>query len=230
MANLNSLTIKNFSIPNVDIAQILVLSEKEIRIITTMSEGVVRTSFITISLVYRYQLKSVQDTKGRNLQTLASLPLQNTVFTVFLGEYYAYGKDQRRTGMQLMQISQSICIGALIFWFFALLKNLNSTSLTFILLLQWLHSFSLVDTNFSSNLGQFLEGFRFANLFWASSAANNQFLWKIGNSYREVLWGVANYFAFSTTMFPSLCIICFFLMLFAVSLFLYWKFKEATPE
>jgi hypothetical protein len=58
--------------------------------------------------------------------------------------------------MQLMQIAQSICIGAFIFWTFALLKNLKSTSLTFICILQWIYSLSLVDTTFAPNLGLFL--------------------------------------------------------------------------
>jgi hypothetical protein len=78
-----------------------------------------------------------------------------------------------------MQISQSVCIGAIIFWLFALIKNLNSTSLTFILMLQWLHSLSLVDIAFPSNLGLFLEGFRLSNLFLLEHSSSDSFLWKI---------------------------------------------------
>ena len=115
-----------------------------------------RSDFITTSLVNRYQLLSTSTANGRMLQTVSYLPVQNTNYTVFISEYFSYSKDQRRTGMQLMQISQSVCIGAFIFWLFALIKNLNSNSLTFILMLQWLHSLSLVDATFSSNLGQFL--------------------------------------------------------------------------
>lgn len=69
-----------------------------------------------------------------------------------------------------MQISFSVCIGALIFWFLAILKNLKATSLAFLITLQWLYSLSLLDFTYAPNLGQFLEGFKFANLyFWSGS-------------------------------------------------------------
>lgn len=72
--------------------------------------------------------------------------------------------------MQLMQIAQSICIGAFIFWFFSLLKNLKSTSLAFLCSMQWIYSISLVDTTFAPNLGLFLEGFKISNLFFSYTA------------------------------------------------------------
>ena len=71
--------------------------------------------------------------------------------------------------MQLMQIAQSICIGAFIFWVFAFLKNLKATSLTFVCILQWIYSLSLVDTTFAPNLGMFLEGFKISNFFFVVS-------------------------------------------------------------
>jgi hypothetical protein len=88
---------------------------------------------------------------------------------MFLYEYFSYDKEQRRTGLQLMQISQSMCVGAMIFWFLAILKNLKATSLTFLLMMQWLHSLSLIYASFAPNIGQFLEGFKLANLFFSNS-------------------------------------------------------------
>ena len=55
-----------------------------------------------------------------------------------------------------MQLSMSVCLGALIFWLLAALKNLKTTSLIFVLMLQWLHSLSLVDMAYPPNLSQFL--------------------------------------------------------------------------
>lgn len=86
--------------------------------------------------------------------------------------------------MQLMQIAQSICIGAFIFWIFALVKNMKSTSLTFLCLMQWIYSLSLIDTAFAPNLGLFLEGFKVSNLFIADSASPKQHIWLINSSYR----------------------------------------------
>ena len=95
-----------------------------------------------------------------------SLPVQNINSTFLIETYFSYSDQQRQTGMQLMQIAQSICIGAFIFWVFAFFKNLKATSLTFVCILQWIYSLSLVDTSFSPNLGLFLEGFKISNFFF----------------------------------------------------------------
>lgn len=94
-----------------------------------------------------------------------------------------------------MQMSQSVCVGALIFWLLAILKNLKATSLTFVITLQWLYSLSFVETFHAPNFGQFLEGFRFANLFFSAYAFESS-LWTLPNSFRPALWGVINLFSF----------------------------------
>jgi hypothetical protein len=158
--------------------------------------------------------------------TAGSLPVQNTNATIYIQQYYAYSKDQRRTGLQLMQLSMSTCIGALIFWFLALLKNLKATALAFLLTLQWLHTLSLIDTVFAPNIGQFLEGFRFANLFFWVTDPSPADIWLLNSSYREVLWGVVNYFDFRTSILPSLLISIFFFSVYAITRVLYLRLKE----
>lgn len=119
--------------------------------------------------------------------------------------------------MQLMQIAQSICIGSFIFWVFSLLKNMKSTSLTFICLLQWTYSLSLIDTAFAPNLGLFLEGFKVSNLF-VSSYPEVHYIWIIKSSYRETLWGLLNLFNFSTVFLPSIIVASFFGLVFLLTL------------
>lgn len=65
-----------------------------------------------------------------------------------------------------MQMSQSVGLGAIIFWLLAAIRNLKSTSLAFLASLQWLHSLSLLDIHLPPNLAQFLEGFKYANFFF----------------------------------------------------------------
>lgn len=123
-----------------------------------------------------------------------------------------------------MQISLSVCIGALIFWVLAVLKNLKATSLAFIITLQWLHSLSLLDLTHAPNLGQFLEGFKFANLFFSSGTVSNT-LWILPNSYRQQLWGVVDYFSFQAVYLPSIALaLCFTaVFIFTFSLHARWS-------
>jgi hypothetical protein len=69
--------------------------------------------------------------------------------------------------MSFYQIAQSISYGALVIWFFSLLKNIKSTSMLLLVNLQWLFSLSFLSgkSNFSPNFNQFLEGFKTACLF-----------------------------------------------------------------
>ena len=69
--------------------------------------------------------------------------------------------------MSFYQIAQSISYGALVIWFFCLIKNIKSTALLLLTNLQWLFVLSLLSekSNFSPNFNQFLEGFKTAGLF-----------------------------------------------------------------
>jgi hypothetical protein len=77
-----------------------------------------------------------------------------------------YVSDQREVGMSFYSIGQSISYGALVLWFFSLIKNLKPTSLLFITNLQWLFCLSIVSSNLNlaPNFSQFLEGFKFSTL------------------------------------------------------------------
>lgn len=46
--------------------------------------------------------------------------------------------------MSFYQIAQSISYGALVIWFFCLIKNIKSTALLLLTNLQWLFSLSLL--------------------------------------------------------------------------------------
>lgn len=72
--------------------------------------------------------------------------------------------------MSFYQIAQSISYGALVIWFFCLIKNIKSTALLLLTNLQWLFSLSLLSekSNFSPNFNQFLEGFKTSCLFGVS--------------------------------------------------------------
>lgn len=126
--------------------------------------------------------------------------------------------------MQLLQIAESICIGAFIFWLFSLLMNLKSTSLTFICLLQWIYSLSLNDTTFAPNLGQFIEGFKSSNLLFSSSLINDEKIWKINSSYRAGLWGIVDLFNFEAIFLPSIIVIFFFLAFFLSTYLVYRRY------
>ena len=154
--NLYALTPSNLSLSGMQIVQIIIDSNSHFRAVTTQLSDTFISSYVTLSFTHPYQL--VAKNQGRLLQNSSSsnLPVQNTQTTIFIKLYHSYSKDQRRTGLQLMQLSYSMCIGALIFWFLAALKNLKSTSLVFISTLQWLHSLSLVDMPYPPNLSQFL--------------------------------------------------------------------------
>lgn len=60
--------------------------------------------------------------------------------------------------MSFYQIAQSISYGALVIWFFSMIKNVKATSLRFLNNLQWLFGLSLLnyDAMYPPNFSQFL--------------------------------------------------------------------------
>lgn len=227
--NLQELTTNNFSMEGVALTKIIFASDREIRLVTSPpTSQVYQNEYLTVALTCPYQLRAGNMILGKVLGT-SGLPVQNYENKVFIKQYHTYSRDQRRTGLQLMQMAQSVCVGALIFWLLAVLKNLKATSLTFFCTLQWLHSLSLIDITLPPNIGQFLEGFRFANLFFGSYSQSST-IWTISSSYRAALWGVVNYFDVRTTVMPSFLLGVWFLLAFALAYLLYHLFRPHEED
>jgi hypothetical protein len=151
------------------VVDLVVIDSSTFRVVTSSNSTSYLNQYITLTLTHPYQLYSSLSTRLlQNASALTSLPVQNSQASVYLTSYTSYSKDQRRTGMQLMQLAMSVCMGALMLWLLAVLKNLRCTSLVFVSTLQWLHSLSLMEYVLPPNIGQFLEGLKLANLFFGS--------------------------------------------------------------
>lgn len=141
--------------------EIKILSNTELVLVTSFDDIKIKQSTVRVALSYRYGLTATLSittagqTPARLLQQ-GTFPLQNVYTDVFVPQFISFTLQQREAGFQMYQIAASICIGALIFELFALVRNMRVTSLTLIGYLQWAYTLSLLDGIYPPNFGQFL--------------------------------------------------------------------------